>query len=192
MGWVRVNANYPDLMEGELARIDDDQGFMGIKVHPYCDQVRADDPRYEPVWKFSAQRKVPVLIHTWNSRRYTDALLDTCVPALFEKIALEHPGATLLLGHSGGEWDGLADALRVAGKCPNVYLDTASSLLYPGLVERMVEELGAEKILYGSDVPFLSPVPQIGKIVAAAIGEKEKRMILGGNAARLFGMKKGN
>jgi len=192
VGWVRVNANYPELMERELARCTDDSGFRGIKVHPYCDQIPADDPRYEPVWRFSAEQEVPVLIHTWNSRRYTDALLETCRPGIFEKIALEHPGAVLLLGHSGGEWDGIADTLGVAKKCPNIFLDTASSRLYPGIIERLIEELGAERILYGSDVPFLSPVPQIGKIVAAEIGEKEKRMILGGNAARLFGMEKGN
>ena len=52
----------------------------------------------------------------------------------------------------------------------------------------LVAAIGAERVLYGSDVPFLSPVPQVGKVVYADIGETEKRMILGLNAARLFGV----
>lgn len=188
VGYARINANDHDEIHGELTRCFDEMGFKGVKVHPYCDQVPADDPRYDPVWEFCAERGAPVLIHTWNSRRYADPLLDFCVPSLFARIAEDHPGANLIIGHSGGEYDGILEAIEVAKAYPNVYLDTASSRLYPGVIEMMVSEVGAHKVLYGSDVPFLSPVPQIGKVVYAAISEDEKRMILGGNVARLFGM----
>ena len=192
VGYARVNANYPEQIESELTRCFDELGFKGIKIHPYCDQVRPSDPRYRPVWEFAARRNLPVLIHTWNSLRYADPLLDYCVPAQFERIAEDYPDAKILLGHSGGEYDGILEAITVAKACPNVYLDTASSRLYPGVVEMMVAEVGAERVLYGSDVPFLSPVPQVGKIVYADIGEAEKRMILGLNAAALFGLDAGS
>ncbi len=188
IGYARVNANYPDDVKPELVRCFDELGFKGIKIHPYCDQVFPDDPRYKPVWEFSSERKVPVLIHTWNSLRYVDALLDYCLPSLFAKIAEEYPDAIILLGHSGGEYDGVLDAIKVAKEYPNVYLDTASSRLYPEVIEMMVDEVGAERVLYGSDVPFLTPVTQVGKIVYADIKESEKEMILGLNAAKLFGI----
>jgi predicted TIM-barrel fold metal-dependent hydrolase len=188
VGYVRINANYPGEIHSELTRCFDELGFRGIKVHPYCDQVSVVDPRYDPVWEFSAERGVPVLTHTWNSHRYADPLLSFCVPSLFAKIAEDHPGAKLIIGHSGGEYDGIREAIEVAKAYPNVYLDTASSRLYPGVIEMMVSEVGAQKVLYGSDVPFLSPVPQLGKVVYADISEDAKRMILGENTARLFGM----
>ncbi len=188
VGYARVNANYPEHVESELNRCFDEFGFRGIKIHPYCDQLFPDDPRYEPVWEFSAERKVPVLIHTWNSLRYNDPLLEFCMPSLFLDIADSYPDAILIIGHSGGEYDGILEAVVVAKEFPNVYLDTASSRLYPGVIEMMVDEVGAEKVLYGSDVPFLSPVPQIGKVIYSDIGESEKEMILGKNAAKLFGI----
>lgn len=188
VGYAKVNANYPEDVETELIRCFDELGFRGIKIHPYWDQVPPDDPRYKPVWEFSSERKVPVLIHTWNSHRYVDALLDFCLPSLFAKIAEDYPDAILLLGHSGGEYDGILDAIEVAKAYPNIYLDTASSRLYPEVIEMIVDEVGAERVLYGSDVPFLSPAPQVGKIVYADIGESEKEMILGLNATKLFGI----
>ena len=191
VGYARVNANYPEIMEGELTRCFDELGFKGIKIHPYCDQISLDDPRYRPVWEFSAARKAPVLIHTWNSARYVDPLLKFCYPSLIHGPAEEYPDAVILLGHSGGEYDGILKAIEVAKAFPNVYLDTASSRLYPGVIKMMVEELGAEKVLYGSDVPFLSAVTQLGKIIYADIAESDKEMVLGGNAARLFGMHEG-
>ncbi len=191
VGYARINANYPEIMEAELARRFDEEGFLGIKIHPYCDQVPPEDPRYEPVFAFAEERGVPVLSHTWQSSRYLDALLAYCVPSRFAEVARRHPGMNLILGHSGGEWDGILEAVEVAKENPNVFLDTASSRLYPGLVEMLVREVGAERVLYGSDAPFLSPVPQVGKVVFASIGEEEKRLVLGGNAARLFGFPEG-
>lgn len=189
IGYARVNANYPENIEQELSRCFDRLGFKGIKIHPYCDQIFPGDPRYKSVWKFAAARKIPVLIHTWNSLRYSDPLNAFCVPAQFEKIARDYPEAKIILGHSGGEYDGILEAINTAKASPNIYLDTASSRLYPGVIEKMVAEVGAEKVLYGSDVPFISPVPQVGKVVYADINESDKRKILGLNAAKLFGIK---
>ena len=188
VGYVRVNANYPKTMERELERCLDQPGFRGIKIHPYCDQVPVEDPRYEPVWKFAVARDVPVLSHTWQSLRYYDPLCDFCTPARFARVLETHPEVKIILGHSGGEYDGILEAIEVAKAFPNVYLDTASSRTYPGVVSMLVKEVGAERVLYGSDTPFLTPVTQVGKVVFAGITEEEKRLILGLNAAKLFRM----
>lgn len=188
IGYVRVNANYTKDIGKELTRCFDRFGFKGIKIHPYRDQVSLDDIRYNPVWEFAAERKAPILIHTWNSMRSNDSLIHFCIPSKIEKIARDYPDAKIILGHSGGEYDGILEAIRMAKALANVYLDTASSRLYPGVIEMMVNEVGAGKVLYGSDVPFISPVPQIGKIVYADIDESDKRKILGHNAAKIFGI----
>ena len=188
IGYARVNANYSNDIEKELTRCFDRFGFRGIKIHPYLDQVSIDDPRYKPVWEFAAERKAPILIHTWNSLRSDDPLIHFCIPSKIEKIACDYPDAKIILGHSGGEYDGILEAIKTAKDLANVYFDTASSRLYPGVIEMMVNEVGPDKVLYGSDVPLLSPGPQIGKIVYADIEESDKRKILGHNAAKLFGI----
>lgn len=188
IGYARVCASYSDGIEAELTRCFDELGFKGIKLHPYCDQVSIADPRYKPVWEFSSKRGAPILIHTWNSMRYVDPMLDYCVPSLIADVAEKYPDARIMIGHSGGEYDGVIEAIEVAKKYPNAFLDTCSSRLYPGVIEMMVEKAGAEKVLYGSDVPYISPVAQLGKIIYADITEAEKRMILGENYAKLFGI----
>ena len=129
-----------------------------------------------------------MLVHTWNSARNPDPLLGFSVPGRIVQVAKRHPEARVILGHSGGEYDGILEAISIARSFPHIYLDTASSRLYPGVIEEMVRGVGAEKVLYGSDMPFLNPVTQIAKVVYSNIPVSDKKNILGLNAARLFGI----
>ena len=56
----------------------------------------------------------------------------------------------------------------------------------PGVIEELVAEVGADRILYGSDMPLVDCRSQIGKIITADIGDDAKHMILGENAKRLL------
>ena len=49
-------------------------------------------------------------------------------------------------------------------------------------------EVGAERIVWGSDTILFAASHQIGKVVFADIAEADKVRILGGNAKRLFGL----
>src|SRR5437867_3499953 len=55
-----------------------------------------------------------------------------------------------------------------------------------GLTEMAVRELGAERVIYGSDVPGRSFASQLAKVQGADIPEAAKRLILGGNLKRLL------
>ena len=70
----------------------------------------------------------------------------------------------------------------------NVYVDTAaSSLLYDdGVYERVVELIGAERILFGSDYPLLSQKRSRERIEASGLDDAAKALILGDNAMRLL------
>jgi len=75
---------------------------------------------------------------------------------------------------------------KVAREYEQYYLDLAGSVLLYGGLETMVERAGAEKILFGTDVPFIDPRPGLGRILCARISDDDKRKILGLNAKRLF------
>ncbi|HEY3841423.1 MAG TPA: amidohydrolase family protein, partial [Bryobacteraceae bacterium] len=84
-----------------------------------------------------------------------------------------------------GDWN---RAIMAAQKFPNLYLDTASSTIDLGFVETCVAELGASKIIFGTDIPLLDPWPQLAKIRETKIAAAELDLILGGNILRLMGL----
>jgi len=102
--------------------------------------------------------------------------------------AKEFPGAKILIGHSGLGLDGLEKAIRLTNEHPNTYLDLTSSVCYFGLVEKMVAEAGSERVLFGTDLPFIDPRQKVGQVAFARITEEAKEKILGLNAAQLFGI----
>ena len=53
-------------------------------------------------------------------------------------------------------------------------------------IEDGVYALGADRFLYGSDIPLLDPRNQVAKIATAEISQEDKRKILGLNASKLF------
>lgn len=74
---------------------------------------------------------------------------------------------------------------------PNVYIDTAHYLMYvyPGVMERMAELAGADRIVFGTDAPLQGPMQMrfaIEVIKALDIPQADKEKILYRNAARLL------
>jgi len=55
-----------------------------------------------------------------------------------------------------------------------------------GVVEMAVRELGAERVVYGSDVGGRGFASQLAKVAGADIPETAKELVLGGNLRRLF------
>ena len=53
---------------------------------------------------------------------------------------------------------------------------------------RFVNELGDDRILYGSDLPLIDARFGVGRIVTAKISEHSKRKILGLNALKVLNL----
>ena len=68
----------------------------------------------------------------------------------------------------------------------NISAEIAGSDPTSGFVEMAVRELGAERVVYGSDVGGRSFASQLGKVLGADIPESAKALILGGNLRRIF------
>jgi len=171
--YICVNPNFDD---GCLAEVERCMalGMRNLKVHsihgkPYdCDA-------YRKAYEVANRLSWVVLAHTWGK----DA-------QVFEGLAADYPRAKFLLAHSG-----VADFdlyVQLAKKRENIYLDLATSYVYYDLVEDFVRRAGAEKVLMGSDFPFICASQQIGKVLMARISEDDKLQILGLNAKRLFGL----
>lgn len=178
-GYASVNPHYPERVLPELRRCFDELGMSLIKLHPEIVDYPITGPAYEPVWRFASERRAVVLSHTWAGS-------STCAPALFGPLAAAHPDVILILGHSGGTPAGYIESIALAGQHPNIYLDLCRSAMSPVWVERIVNEAGADRVLWGTDFPFLDPVYPVGRLACTTLSDEAKRMVFGENAARLL------
>jgi len=176
--YLAFNPNYPAAYG--LADIEShaaDRGVIGIKLHTETHQVPAADPRNDPAYEMARGRHWVVLSHTWGVADIKG----------MEHMARRYPEVPVIMGHSGGtEFAAVYEAIRVARQCPNAFLDLTLSGHFEGLVELCVKEAGAEKVLFGSDVPFLDPRGSVGRVAFARIPDADKEKILGDNMRGLL------
>ena len=72
-----------------------------------------------------------------------------------------------------------------------VFFDTAASpfLYNPQIYNQVIQLVGADKILFGTDYPLLTPGRLLNEINSLDLPEETKSLILSGNAQRLLGIK---
>ena len=68
----------------------------------------------------------------------------------------------------------------------NVYVDTSGAQPFSGFVEYGVKKLGADRIIFGTDVVGRDFCTQLAKVTDADISDEDKEKILWKNAARLL------
>jgi predicted TIM-barrel fold metal-dependent hydrolase len=137
-----------------------------------------DDSRMDRLYAFAAERKLPVLVHVWiENNPYSNQ-------EIFSKVAVRHPDIKWIMGHSGGQFSGIR-AVEVAKKIVNVYLDITMSRCPARQIEYFVQEVGSERVLFGTDNPYLDPRPHVGRVALAEISREDKVNIFGANARRL-------
>lgn len=180
LGYVVVNPNAPIDALSELERWAHFHSPPLIKLHPDVHKYPINGPRYRPVWDYANHTRAIVLVHTWESD-------PNCGPLLLGPIAKEFPGARILIGHAGVTWRGYEQALEVALTAPNTFLDVAGSQSHRTILEHCVAQVGAERLLFGSDMPFLEAGVSLGRVLTARISDKEKEVILRTNFLCLLG-----
>jgi len=180
-GYCCVNPHYPACeMRDELSRCFD-AGMIAVKIHPSMHGYPVDGEGYRPAWEFANERGCCLLSHTCVGD-------GNCGIGMFEKPARDFPNVNVILGHSGFGYEGARQCIELASKCPNVYLDITASTFYTGLVERMVKGVGPERVLFGTDLPFIDCRGQVGRMAFSDLDAEQLELILGANARRLFGI----
>jgi predicted TIM-barrel fold metal-dependent hydrolase len=179
-GYCTVNPNYPvEETVGELEKHIAHGNLVGIKVHPAVHEHPIGGPGYRAMWEWAQAHSVPVLVHTWEGD-------PRCAPALFPALSRDFPNVPILLGHCGGSAGAMLESAELARAHEQLYLDLTTSRLPFGILEMLVARIGADRILFGTDMPFIDPRPKLGYVAFARISDDDKRKILGLNTRRLF------
>lgn len=167
VGFGRVDPRREDAT-AELERIKNALDLTGLKLHPFVECFRPDHPHFTKFFKKVNDLNLPTLFHTGDA---------FSSPGLIAPIAKKHPKLTIILGH-------LREAsITIMKEHPNVYVETSATL--PDLIE-LAADIDQNRILFGSDIPYLRYPTQLAQVEAAHINQKIKRKILHDNFQRLF------
>lgn len=153
---------------------------MGIKIHPKQHGYSIDE-QGRTIFQLAAATGAVILSHSGDAG---------CRPMDFVPLADEFPEVKLILAHLGYDGAGhrsLDLHVRAMQACRhgNLLADTSSAQsLTPGLIEWAAHEVGADRLLYGTDSPLYFAPSQRARIDRAGLSDAEKRMILCENARR--------
>ncbi len=174
------NANWREELDRYV-----EEGAVGIKLWTSLKEPDGKLDNAAALLRRAGEKGLSVLIHTWQ---VTGGPIDgeITVPE-FAQLAERCPNTNLVAAHSGGNWRHTIGVLR--DRLPNAHLEVSGYYPEKGLLEALAGDVGAERVLFGSDLAGRTQASQIAKVVFADISDEEKELILGGNAARLFGLK---
>lgn len=170
---------------GMEAQLDEQvaMGIRGVKVHPAVQMVRPDDRRAMKLYRLCADRGLPILWHCGPVEieprlgRYMSQLRH------YERAIAENPRTTFVLGHAGALQ--MDQAVEYAKRYDNVWLEISSQSV--GNICTLLDVVGDERLLYGTDWPFYHQGIALAKVLMATEGAPESRArVLYDNAARLL------
>jgi len=176
LGLAYVNPCYPQAV-AEFERCVTEWGFVGLKLWVAC---RVTDERVRPLLDKARELRVPVLHHAWY--KITGNLPHESYPHEIARVAADFPEVQFIMAHIGGDWRRGIGAVRHQ---PNVAVDTSGSIIEQGMIEAAVRELGARRVLFGSDAHGADLAVNLAKITGARIPVRARRLILGANFARI-------
>ncbi len=173
--------------------------LVGVKLYPGYQAFYPHDRRLDPVYEWAHRRRVPVMIHQGDTLDGI-GLVKYARPLEVDEVAGRFRDVRFVLCHLGNPW--VNEAAELVWKNENVYADTSGLLSHPSApyFDRMVRQarevvyaalvtIGRpDRILYGSDWPLEELSVAVSVVDALDLPEADRDAILGGNAARLFGL----
>lgn len=196
-----------------------DAGCIGVQIGNHVGDRDLDDEALVDFLIHCAEQGIPVLVHPWDmmgGKRMKQWMLPWLVamPAetqlgmlsLILSGALERipPSLKICFAHGGGSFAWLLGRVDNAWKhrdiirkdCPNLPSSYArrfhvdSAVFDPGALRLLVDVMGVDRVMLGSDAPFPLGEQRIGELVreASFLSVDGRQRILRANAQAFFGL----
>ena len=182
-GYFAFNPLYADELVPKFDACFSGPVYKGFKT--LCDywKVPITDKRFNPMWKYANKHHLPVLSHTWDGSPF-DA------PALYKDLVRQYPNVSFLMGHSGGGDSGREEAVALAQKHPNVYLEWCGSFCSTICWEDTLSKVNPRQVVFGTDAMVHDFSWELGRLLSLDIPDKILVPFLGGNMRRILAMRK--
>lgn len=186
-------------MEGDMRSLLDQYmglGARGIKLHPMAQGFSPLDKKLEEMYRGCNEASIPVVFHCGrvaNARLNEYSDLEIIKPLLYK-----YPSIPFVLTHMA---DGnVKDVVDTAKGFDNVSFDTSIVITgYPPIMQTndaswlddsevadIINTIGAERVVFGSDYPWGSPSHDIARLKAIKLDEMQKKRIFFENAVKIF------
>jgi aminocarboxymuconate-semialdehyde decarboxylase len=208
----------PEFASRELERLMALPGLRGVEVAASVQGVYLGDDRFSPLWEIAEATGAAVLVHPttrgfdlpvfrdfylWNTVGNPMETATTAAHMVMAGVLERHPSLRVILAHGGGALMSARGRLQhafgfqpqaqarleepPAASLRRLFYDTLTHDV--ALLRDLVEWVGAEHVVLGSDYPFDMGADQpVEDVRALALSTDEEDLILRGNAARLFGI----
>lgn len=176
-GYSYLNPRHRSAVD-RLRHCIEDYEMCGVKlwVATFCDDLLVN-----PIMEQAIKYNIPVLIHAFH--KAVDQLEFESLGQNVANIAGRYPEAKIIMAHLGAN---CLRELRPIINCLNVSVDFSGSISRCDDVLYAKKLLGADRILFGSDMPGLSFLVSYGQILEADLTGEERDKILYKNTLKLF------
>jgi predicted TIM-barrel fold metal-dependent hydrolase len=169
-------------------------GARGFKFHPSLQGFDPSSEEFYPLWEALAELGLPAIFHTGQNGmgaglpgghgiklRYSN-------PLLLDDVAADFPSLTLIMAHPSVPWQ--EEAISIATHKSNVYIDLSgwSPRYFPESLVRAANSMLADKVLFGTDFPLITPEKWLGAFADLPIKDAVRPRILKDNAVKLLGL----
>ncbi len=173
--YCAVNPWQPDAV-AEVRRCVTEWGFKGLKLHPTLNGYHLSDPvLVDPLFEEADGLGIPVIVHGASD------LLNA--PPEFAAMARRFPRVKLLMAHMGFFWS-VDQAIEYARHLPNLYLETSRAPIFE--ITTAVRELGAGRVIWGTDSPFVDYEWEFKKMERCSPDRAVYDLVVGGTMAEIL------
>lgn len=180
-----VNPMLPD-WEEDLRRCHEVFRMRGARLYPNYHGYKLDAPPFARLMQLATDRNLIVQIAaTMEDERVHHPLVRVApvdLAPLPDVLKAVPTARVMLLNALRGPHGG---ALSVLGKAEQVSFDIAT-LENVGGVAELIEQVSADRVLYGSHAPFFYPDAAALKLKESALGDDVARKVISGNANRML------
>ena len=173
--FAAVNPWYGDKAIIELERAFH-EGAAGLKLHPPIQGFQITDAIVFPVVEFAVKCRKPIYFHTGTAVSSS--------PFQLTELAMRYPEGTFIMGHAAyaDYWNDVEASVKCV---PNIYIETSQHL--PVFIRDLVKQVGADRIIYGSDSPRADMTVEIEKITRYIESADDLERIFHKNIAKILG-----
>lgn len=159
-------------------------GIKGIKLHPDYQNFFVDDKKMLPIYEKIASLGLITVFHSGVDIGYANTV--HCTPERLARVLDCFGNAPVIAAHFGG-YMMTSEVLECLCGTP-VYIDTAFSFakLPPDYARSIISAHGTDKILFGTDMPWSSPVNEIAYLNSLGLNDDDLNKILYKNAKTLL------
>ena len=169
----------------ENIKIIKDEGFKGIKMHPYYQNFILDEERMLPLYELISEVGLILVMHTGFDIGFPRERI--CDPARISRVIKKFPQLKLVATHMGA-WD-MWDEVREMLIGQPLYMDISFSLQFLSRADarQMIMAHPNDRILFGTDSPWICQEEVIKQFRALELPPELEERIFSTNASTLLG-----